>query len=59
MSFLRNKKLHYTFLRLTEFNQVYILGLMEGLKHAQFKGDGKLILKKEFTKHEEHKKNDA
>ena len=54
MSLLNNNRLKYSFLKLTESNQVYILGIVEGLRHAQNKDDGKLIVKKELIK---YKKN--
>ena len=37
MSIKLIEKLRSVFLKLTETNQVYVLGLVEGLKHAQGK----------------------
>jgi len=48
MNFVDNaklKKLHCTFPNLTEDNQYFILGLAEGLKHAQGMGKSKQMLK--------------
>lgn len=39
------EKLQCTFPKLTEINQFYILGLVEGLKHAQGTGNEKPMVK--------------
>jgi len=39
------EKLRCAFPKLTEANQFYILGLVEGLKQAQGKISGKLLIK--------------
>jgi len=43
------KHLQCAFLKLTEDNMFYILGLVEGLKHAQGERNGKSLVKKEVT----------
>jgi len=45
---MKLKKLHCTFPKLTETNQFFVLGLAEGLKHAQVTSKGKQTVKKEY-----------
>jgi len=48
------KHLQCAFLKLTEANMFYILGLVEGLKCAQGEREGKSLAKKEITNYIEH-----
>jgi len=50
MNIRQLEKLRCAFPKLTEANQFYILGLVEGLKHAQGKCSGKSLVKKEIIK---------
>ena len=56
---IKLKHLEITFLKLTETNQFYILGLVEGLKHSQGKCSGKPLVKKEVIKYTECDKNNV
>ena len=53
------KKFRCVFPNLTEINQVYILGLVEGLKRAQGKTSGKSLVKKEAIKYTECEANNV
>jgi len=59
MSIIRLKKFRCVFPNLTEINQVYILGLVEGLKRAQGKTSGKSLVKKEAIKYTECEANNV
>jgi len=50
---IKIRHLEDTFLNLTETNQFYIIGLVEGLKYAQGNTNGKLLVKKEIIKYTE------
>jgi len=58
MSYRQLKKLRCVFPKLTEINQVYILGLVEGLKCAQGKNNGISLVKKEVVNCFKHDIND-
>jgi len=59
MSFANTEKLKLNFSKLSEINQIFILGLMEGLKHAQMKGDGELLFKMESREYKDYHVNNA
>ncbi|MCL2212029.1 MAG: hypothetical protein FWB95_08920 [Treponema sp.] len=48
------KDLENTYLMLTETNQFFILGLVEGLKHAQGNTNSKSLAKKELKNYKNH-----
>jgi len=56
---IKLKHLENTFLKLTETNQFFILGLVEGLKNAQGNTNGKLLIKKDVIKFIECEKNNV
>jgi hypothetical protein len=58
MSINKSEKLQCTFVKLSEDNQLYIIGLVEGLKYAQGNTNGKLLVKKEVIKYIERDLND-
>jgi len=51
--------LQCSFPRLTDKNQQYVIGLVEGLKYAQGNANGKVLVKKEVIKFKECNKNDV
>ena len=59
MSLNKSEKLQCTFVKLSEDNQLYIIGLVEGLKYAQGNRNGKLLVKKEVIKFKECDKNNV
>jgi len=59
MSLNKSEKLQCTFVKLSEDNQLYVIGLVEGLKHAQGNTNGKLLIKKDVIKFLECDKNNV